>query len=430
MLKRLLLLCSMFGVIGTLVADETGSVEIVHGRGRNADYRLAVYEALVQAMSQVQGLSLQDSRDTTMDSFRKSVTASAGNVSIDEMRQTLKQSVSANTHGRILSYELTTEEFDKELGLWCIEVDAKVPGQYIVGRDPNNLRRLVVMPFRATGNVAHMMGSELDPSSGCEAIADRLNEDLTQTRRFTMLERSFNGETMAELARLDYENASAMDFGRFRQLLVTDYMVIGTIRLFDQPPVIENKYTGTARMSDGPFMEVSYRVILVPTSQLKWANTITIPYSAAAGSSPAAIVAAATAAASAQITAEIIENIYPIRITAKTTYELVLNQGGKNIHVGDVYEVYRESEDIEDVTTGESLGGAEEMIARMRITRVAPKMSYATVIEGTPPEDIDVGSIVRKCKVPILPYGASEPNPAPKSVVHPNGGVRAPWKKF
>ena len=103
-------------------------------------------------------------------------------------------------------------------------------------------------------------------------------DQLVQTRRFTMLDRAFDAETKAELSRLNLENASAGDLGRFQQLLVTDYMVIGTVKMYSSPGASYNQWTGVTTQNDGPFLEVSYRVILVPTSQLKWAGTIIVPW--------------------------------------------------------------------------------------------------------------------------------------------------------
>ena len=409
--------------------QQSNSIKTVHGKGRNADYRTAVYEALVQAASQVQGVSLQDSRDAFVDSMAQLKKSNAGDSDITEIRESLKQSVSAKTKGRVLSYDLTEERFDKDMGLWYIELDAKVPGQYVVGLHPDNRRRLVVMPFRSLSGEVSVYGQKVAPGTYCEEIARRLNEDLTQTRRFTMLDREFGDEVQAELSRLNLANASAGDFGRFQQLLVTDYMVVGTVKLYNSPSAVYNQYTGRTTAQDGPFIEVNYKVILVPTSQLKWAGTIIVPYSQAGGATVDAALSSAYMAASADVCAAIIDNIYPPRITAKTTYELVINQGGKNIHVGDVFDVLRRGEEVIDVSSGESLGAPEELVARIRVTRVTPKMSYAVVADpdGTPFDQIEVGAVVRR------PSGGVSFGEAPGAVspvqVSPGGAVKPPWQK-
>ena len=428
MKKTLLLILAACGLASFAQLQQANSIQTVHGRGRNADYRTAVYEALVQAMSQVQGVSLQDSRDAAMDSLKQLKSTKQGDDNIDELRESLKQNVSAQTKGRVLSYEITSEKHDEAMGLWYIELDAKVPGQYTVGLPADNRRRMVVMPFRSLTDKVNVFGQTLQLGPACETIAASLNENLVQTRRFTMLDRAFNAETQAELSRLNLENASAGDFGRFQQLLVTDYMVIGTVKMYPSPSTSYNQWTGVTTQNDGPFIEVSYRVILVPTSQLKWAGTVIVPYSSCRGDSVATAIASGMSVAAQEVCHDIVNNIYPMRVTAKTTFELVLNQGGKNIRAGEVFDVFRQGEAIVDVTSGETLGAPEEKIATIQVTRVDPKMSYAVVAEGTPLDQIPVGAVVRRPKGPVgappPPAGAVTP-----VQVSPSGTVTPPWKR-
>lgn len=423
-MKRILML-----VCCVLAAAAYAAPVTARGSGRNSDYRAAVYDALAQAMSQVEGLSLQESRESLMSALEQSQKSSYfGDVEISDVREALKQSVAVKTDGRILGYDILSEQFDQESRTWRIEVEAKMPGRYIVGRDPDNLRRMVVMPFRSLTSNVTVLGKDVNCAKRNEEIADSLNIYLTHTRKFTMLDRQFNADTMAELSRLNMSNASAGDIGRFRQLLVTDYMVIGTVKFYPQQAAVENPYTvGGATIPDSTCLEVSYRVLLVPTSQLKWADTVKVPYSVCTGSTPDEILSSATDYAAEEICEHIISNIYPMCVTGKTTFELILNQGGRNVLVGDEFEVFRCGDEIIDVTTGEELGSAEEKIARIRVVRTTPKMSYAIVVEGTKPEDIDVGAIVRRPS-----YSSCEYSPSVNAVrpveVSPGGGVTAPWR--
>ena len=428
MKKTLLIILAVGGLVSFGQLQQANSIQTVVGSGRNSDYRTAVYEALVQAASQVQGVSLQDSRDAFMDSSAQLKRSQAGNSDISEIRESLKQSVSARTKGRVLSYRVTAEKYMTEMGLWFIELEAKVPGQYTVGLPPDNRRRMVVVPFRSLTDKVNVFGQDLQVGTTCETIAAKLNENLTQTRRFTMLDRACNAETSAELSRLNLENASAGDFGRFQQLLVTDYMVVGTVKMYSSPAPSYNQWTGTTTANDGPFLEVAYRVILAPTSQLKWAGTIVVPYSACRGDSVDVAIASGMSVAAQEVCHDIVNNIYPMRVTAKTTYELVLNQGGMNVRKGDIFDVFQQGEVVIDITSGEPLGAPEEKIATIRITRSDPKMSYAVVAEGTPFEGIPVGAVARRPKGPTggmaAPAGAVSP-----VQVSPGGTVTPPWKR-
>ena len=428
MKKTILLILAAVGLASFGQKQQANSIQTVVGSGRNSDYRMAVYEALVQAASQVQGVSLQDARDAFMDSSAQVKKTKTDNSDISEIRASLKQTVSAKTKGRVLSYRVTAEKYLTEMGLWFIELEAKVPGQYVVGLHPDNRRRMVVMPFRSLTDKVNVFGQTVQAGTRCEEIAARLNEDLTQTRRFTMLDRAFDAETQAELSRLNLENASAGDFGRFQQLLVTDYMVIGTVKMYSSPSTSYNQWTGVTTQNDGPFLEVSYRVILVPTGQLKWAGTVIVPYSACRGDSIDTTLSSGMSVAAQEVCHDIVNDIYPIRVTAKMTYELVLNQGGKNVRAGEMFDVFRQGEAIVDVTLGETLGAPEEKIATIQVTRSDPKMSYAVVAEGTPLDQIPIGAVVRRPRplpgAPAAPVGTVSP-----VKVNPGGTVTPPWKR-
>ena len=124
-----------------------------------------------------------------------------------------------------------------------------------------------------------------------------------------------------------------------------------------------------------------------------------MPYSSAGGATADAVISSACIAASSDVCREIIDNIYPMCVTTKTAHELVLNQGEKSVSEGDVFDVYRQSKALTDIATGETLNAPEEMIARICVTRVTPRMSYAVVVEGTPVENIEVGAVVRRSRV-------------------------------
>ncbi len=435
MKKTILSILAVIGLAAFAQGQQSNGIQTVIGSGRAPDYSTAVYDALVQAASQVQGVSLKDSRASFIEAISQMKKEDIKNSDIGEISKALKQSVSVKTNGRVLSYKITSEKYmpgigENGQGLWFIELEAKVPGPYTVGLPEGKRRRMVVMPFRSLTNMVKVFGQDYQMGTSCESIASALNESLTQSRRFTMLDRTFNEETAAELSRLNLANASVGDFGRFQQLLVTDYMVTGTVKMYSSPGKSYNPWTGATSQNDGPFLEFSYRVILVPTSQLKWAGTIIVPYSACRGDSVETAIASGMSVAAREICYDIVNNIYPMRVTGKTTLELVLNQGGSNVREGDMLDVFRQGEAIPDVTFGQDdiLDVTEEKIATIRISRVNPKMSYAVVADGLPMDQILVGAVVRRPKGPMGAGGAPTGAVSPVQV-SPDGTITPPWKR-
>ena len=143
MKKTILLILAAIGLASFGQKQQVNSIQTVVGSGRNSDYRTAVYEALVQAVSQVQGVSLQDARDAFLDSSTQLKKTKTDNSDISELRESLKQTVSAKTKGRVLSYRVMAEKYMTEMGLWFIELEAKVPGQSPVGLPPDNRDQMV-----------------------------------------------------------------------------------------------------------------------------------------------------------------------------------------------------------------------------------------------------------------------------------------------
>jgi len=405
-------------------------IQTVSGRDQDKNYRTAVYEALVQALSKVKGMTVEDSREVARDSLNQLKTTKQGEDSVTETSESFKHNAVKNTKGRVKSWEIVSENRDAVTGEWDVVVTAKVFGQYDLGIPANTRRRMIVMPFRSlTTSPLSVFGRDISVvSTTCETIARQLSEDITQTRRFTMLERDFDKEIQAELNRINLENASSDDLGRLKQLLVTDYMVVGTVKMFSSSAPVYNKYTGRTSMPDSPFLEVKYKVILVPTGQLKWADTVVVPYSACRGNDVDVAISTGMAVASSKICHQIVDNIYPVRVTEKTTFELVLNMGGKNMLVGQIYDVFRLVREVVNVANEEeTLGASEEKVATIRITRVTPKMSYAVGVDGTPINNIEIGSIVRRAASSGDMGGAAGlVSPVQTS---PDGTVKVPWKK-
>jgi hypothetical protein len=124
-----------------------------------------------------------------------------------------------------------------------------------------------------------------------------------------------------------------------------------------------------------------------------------------------------------QVVDNIIDQLYPIRIASKNiTGRLVINQGGKRISKGSVLDVFVQGEELFDSDTKESLGRTEDQIATIRIEKVTPTISYASLIKGDLNE-ISTGMICRLRKAEF-----QTPRRAGSRIERtPQGGVRLPF---
>jgi hypothetical protein len=85
----------------------------------------------------------------------------------------------------------------------------------------------------------------------------------------------------------------------------------------------------------------------------------------------------------AQVAESVTQNIFPMRlIKYDDPARLVINQGGITVKVGQEFRAVRLGVDLYDPHTHELLGQEEIDIARVAITSVTPKLSYARLLSG------------------------------------------------
>lgn len=142
--------------------------------------------------------------------------------------------------------------------------------------------RLVVANFRvATGDSIWWNGKAESSAMWSATLADKLNQRLTQTRAFVMIDRKFDAEIKDEIARLSDKNASTGDVVRLSRRLGTDYMLVGEVRFAPEqrPAAVANPVTGQAEATAAQcFAEISYRLVHAPTGEIRAADTERIDY--------------------------------------------------------------------------------------------------------------------------------------------------------
>lgn len=432
MLRKIALLAALLAAGGLFAGngqpDADGSVV---AKGVAGSYRAAVNEALVSALERRFGVAVDSTEIVRASGSDAGVSSLKNGTLTEQVKNSVNDSIDREmkkwAKGKIEGYTVLEDSFDAATRRYTVQVEVRFPRRYVVGRDPGNCRRMAVGAFRPTRANYAWYGQSGVALDWTMALADKLNVCLTQTRKFTMLDRKYDAEVNAELSRLADSNAAPADAARLAQKLATDYLVVGEVSFNDvkAPPV--NPYTGRA-MPVGPtlFAEVSYRVLLAPTGQLKWTDVVRIDARAFAAADLASFVSATAEAAAGAISDGMMENILPFEVVGRTSSGmLVVGEGGRALKVGEFFTVFSLGEEVRDSRTGEVLDRIEEAVGTVQIARVSPKMSYAQVVEGDA-DKMARGSRLRR--VPPSASAAPSRQPAVPSVtVTPGGGVIAPF---
>lgn len=401
--------------------------EVVRATGIATGYRAAVNEALISALEQHGGVTINATERQQMTHDDSSASTRTNGILDEraklEMNDAITKDMQKISGGKILGYTVLSDRIEN--GKYRVDVDVRFKGKYVVGLNPDNRRRMAVMPFRSTRPGFEWRGQGIGIEQWKQALADKLNVGLTQTRKFTMVDRKFDDEVNAELARLTAANAAPGDMARLNQKLGTDYLIVGEISPHDVQPPAVNPFTGQVMPQPNQmFIEITYRVLLAPTGQLKWTDVVRLDAAAFNISDIPAFIAATTEAAAVQIADGLMANILPFEIVGKTSGgQLVIGEGGKSLKAGEFFTVFALGETVTDTRTGEVLDEIEDAVGTVQIIRVTDKLSYAKAVEGDPAKMV-VGSRLRRMPQAAPPV----PPPPPVSVVPTaTGGVIAPF---
>ncbi len=423
MMRRFFWLLALTGFLGMgiLRAEDV----LVESQGTGRTYRAAVTEALITALEQQTGMQLSSTQRMSLASSSDSVEVT-GETAQD--RQELHDSLQAEcrkwSEGRIQGYQVLESQQDPATGLYTVVVQVSFPGRYVVGTDPDARRRMAVGSFYRKATTVNVYGTAVETATWAEMFSNALNVQLTQSRKFTMLDRRFESAVQEELRKLSGENAAPGDAVRLCQKLGTDYLVLGTLLFCDVPVPPVNPYTGKAMpVASAPFVDVTYRVILAPTGQLKWSDNIKIDATEFTASSLADFIAQSAESAAARVADSILSAILPFEVVkAYPDGRVIIGEGGKSLQVGEILQVYLLGEEVFDTRTGEVLDVLEEPIGMVLIERVTEKLSYGRLVKGDPAK-LTVGARVRRDPSYLLDPGYAPQETAPANPSQVKGGV-------
>jgi hypothetical protein len=422
-MRKILSLCIVIAAFLAAIASE----KVVQATGMGNSYRAAVNEALITALEKTEGVTLSSTERTDIVSSEDSIVVNGAGIERTQIDDSIKKAMQKWASGKINGYDVVMENYDPSTKKYKVVLSVRMPGAYKVGLDPDNRRRMAVVPFRVmTGDSISWYGQAESSKRWSSILADRINERLTQTRKFTMVDRKFDNEIDNELSRISQKNAAKADVMRFNQKLATDYLVVGTVSFSPvvAPPV--NPITGRAmEVESQRFAEISYRVLLAPTGQLKWADNVVIDALECPAADISSFMSASADVASIKIVDAVMASILPFEVVAVTqSGTVVIGEGGKSLVKGERFTVFKLGEMMVDSRTGEQLEEIRESIATVEIINVTPKMSYARVVEG------DFKCITKGCVLTRVEVQSTPPPPKPvNTTVKPvtSGGVVVPF---
>ena len=371
-IKYVLIFLSIFFISNQSFAEIT-YVEI-QAKGKAANYEDALKKALKEAISKVNGVTLKT--QSVLETIDKSLTTNEG--SSASLGRDLKEKISEKSGGSIKSFDIL-KEYEDANGLQVVEIRATV-AKYKLSKTANR-KRMAIVPFRVNLNEISIFGKRGfdDADNLIKFINQEFTNYFVQTRKFTILDREFDKEIAAELMNLD-NSVKIEDQVKIGQKLFADYIIVGRLD-FLVLEKIEKKFLTSDKILKKEIgtLNFSYRVIDVPTGQIKYSSKVALEVDIKKQTQPIPYLFNLTAQ---EAGLEIMYAIYPILVEKIEDDLLYLGQGGNQIKVDDNFTIYERTDSkIKDTYTGETLGNVEKVVGKATIIDSNAKFSVAQITE-------------------------------------------------
>ena len=204
---------------------ETSQAQIsyknVSAQGVGVNLNNAINAALVEAISQVNGKSVESQQVLkTLETIKEGTSGNNYALQEDYAKQ-----VATKTKGAIKSYTIEQQSRTAD-GRFQVTVNAQVA---IYKRaKSSNRKRIALMPLR-TRDAYRVNGANLNPLAVSEIVGQAVVDNLVSSRRFTVLDRDYMAELLSEEQLIQSSRVPVEEMARLGQTLAADMIFVGTL---------------------------------------------------------------------------------------------------------------------------------------------------------------------------------------------------------
>lgn len=345
-------------------------------RGFGDTYQQALSSALLEAVRQVRGLEVgteKTLKSTIIQSIDQDGVLIFG-------KDRVSENIYTKSQGWIKTYEiLEVIEPEKKGGQWQVLALVSVP-VYKDAVKNDNRKTIAVLPFEIAYKEIMTRNTRIVVDDLSERVSEGILSELTQSRKFSVVNRSYDKHFDKERALLKSGKVSSAEASRLGQKLAADFIIVGKIHSLSLAKN-EHDFYGAKKSSFDTSTSLFYAVIEAPTEKIMWADTIDYTFS---GDDETQIISKFITALSDNIATNIMDVIYPVKILdLQGEDDILLNQGGKRLQVGLLMDVFTPGKTLNDPDTGMPIKVDGQKIAQIEITGVLPKYSIATIVDGS-----------------------------------------------
>ena len=346
----------------------------VKAKGIGSSYTEALNNSLSNAIAQVNGRSIETQTSLKKISQSISTNKDSSYYTSKEFQKTIKE----QTQGYVSNFRVLNEDISSN-NVVTISISAKI-GKYKLKKSAQR-KRIAVMPFYYFDKSFKLMDDVVSNNKVDDLLIQNLISYLVQTRKFTVLDREYINHQNSELNIIKTNQTNIEETVKLGQKLFSDYIMVGTLqKLYTEEKTIKIKNSNNSVSSNKAFIEFSYRIIDVPTSQIMFSDDYTGVFNIKE-KEIVSIEGHIIKRASLEIGSTILNAIYPLRLEKISGDIAYIGQGGLEIEMGQEFTIIELGEKIKDSYTNEYIGREQIEVGKLQITQVNSKLSSGKIIE-------------------------------------------------
>jgi len=372
-MKKFFFVFIFFLFSNNLLANTIDYVD-VKAKGNGSTYSEALNNALSNAIAQVNGRSIETQTSLKKISKTVNVNQDTNYYSSKEFEKKIKE----ETEGFVSNFRILSEK-KSENNVIQINISAKV-GKFKLKKSAKR-KRIAVVPFYYNKSNYNLLNNNISAGKIDRLLTQSLVSYLVQTRKFTVLDREYMNDVDDELSMIKNNQTNVEEKVKLGQKLFSDYILVGTLENFyTEEKEIKIKNSNNKMKSKKAMIEFNYRIIDVPTSQIMFADDFRGIYDIDKNLQTS-LESEIIKKSSLEIGSKILYAIYPLRIEKISGNLAFIGQGGLEINVDDLYNIYELGDKIKSSYTNEYIGREEKIVGKLKIIEVGAKISTAEIIE-------------------------------------------------
>ena len=359
-----------------LFAQANIDIVNVKSEGIGQTLNQAVDDALVRAISMVNGKSIES--ETLLKTKSQSKSTNEGSEFSNEKE--MQDEIKSRTNGIVDGYKILNQS-KTQSGNVKVKLEVKI-AKFKLPKSAKR-KKIAIIDFIPRQSCCSFKQADLNGDAVSNVLTDAVNNYLVQTRKFTVLDRNYQNLITGEKSRLAQGNVPTNQLVKLGQELVADFLLVGTLnslRLNEKE--IKLKTTDKIINRSVGSLNLNFRVIDVATGQVKFSQNLNVNLAGVVNLSNGTDLALQEAVQETAKKAgyKILEAIYPFVVESINGDVLTIGTGGDLIKVGQKFKLIQYGSKIIDSYTKESLGRREMQIGIIEITEVTSKMSYAKIV--------------------------------------------------